>query len=360
MLTKLRSHGPWKADNCYSKEMLDQKNQQLGELVSKATKIVIIQADNPDGDSLASSLALEQVLGDLKKEPFLYCGVDMPDYLKHLQGWDRVNKDMPASFDLSIIVDTSALVLLEKLEASQYRNWVAARPVVVLDHHAGVKCDIPYATLVINEHKAVATGEVIFNLAKELNWPLNLLANTHIASSILSDSLGLTSEGTTSQTYRIMAELIESGVDRPALEEARRAFGKMPELIYRYKAQLISRTEFAREGSIALVSVPHEELMEYSPLYNPAPLIQNDMLQVEGVKVAIVLKHYNDGKTTGAIRCNLGASIAADLALHFGGGGHAYAAGFKMINNRPINEVKTECISVASELLDKLTEDGRK
>lgn len=334
-----------------------QESAKIEDILNDAKTVVIIQADNPDGDSLSSALAMEQILGDLGKQPHLYCAIDIPDYLKHLPGWDRVNKDMPSKFDASIIVDDSAVLLLEKLEQSPYRSWVASKPVIVLDHHADVKCDIPYATVVLNDNDAVATGEVIYYLTQQLNWSLNLQAKSLIASSILSDSLGLTSEGTTAGTYRIMADLIEAGVDRPALEEARRELSKMPEIIYRYKGELIKRTELHARGQLALVAIPHKELMEYSPLYNPAPLVQNDMLQVEGVKLAVVLKQYNDGKTTGAIRCGFGVKIAADLAKHFGGGGHVYASGFKIDNGKSFSDIKAECIRIATELLE--SQDGR-
>lgn len=325
---------------------MSKEAEAIGQLIDDSKTVVIIQADNPDGDSLASALALEQIVGDLGKEPHLYCGVDIPDYLKHLQGWDRVGKDMPSKFDLSIIVDTSANTLLEKLNDSHYRNLVASKPVIVLDHHSDVECDIPYATTVINDTDAVATGEVIYKLANELGWSLNLQAKTLIAGSILSDSLGLSSEGTTADTYRVMADLIEGGVDRPAMEEARRELTKMPLKIFKYKAQLIDRTEFHADDQIALVTVPHDELMEFSPLYNPAPLVQNDMLQTEKVRVAIVLKRYKDGKVTGAIRCGYNTKIANDLAGHFGGGGHPYASGFNVvcgINKFYGLNIKTNC-----------------
>ena len=325
--------------------------KKIADIVGTSKRIVVVQADNPDGDSLSSALALEQILGDLNKDTYLYCSVDMPDYLKHLPGWDRVNKDIPSQFDATIIVDTSAILLLEKLEASQYRSWVASRPVVVLDHHADVDCDIPYATVVVNDKQAVATGEVIYMLAHQLKWGLNLTAKTCIASSILSDSLGLTSEGTSAVTYRLMADLIEGGVNRPALEEARKALSKMPETIFRYKAELIKRTELHADGQLALVAIPHDELVRYSPLYNPAPLIQADMLQIDGVRVAVVIKQYNDGKVTGSIRCGYNTNIAAELAKQFGGGGHAYASGFKVDNGKPYNEIKEKCIRVAEELL---------
>ena len=325
---------------------------EIKRIIDSATHVVVIQADNPDGDSLASALALEEVLGELGKEVALYCGVDIPDYLKHLQGWDRVSKDLPTRIDASIIVDTSALVLLEKLEHSAGRGWVASKPVIVLDHHAGVACDIPYATVVVNDSQAVATGELLYRLAQQLDWPLTLPAKTHIVSSILADSLGLSSEGTAPATYRIVADLLEAGVNRPALEEARRAYSKMPAEIFRYKAILINRTELLADGRIAFVDIPHNELIQFSPLYNPAPLIQPDMLQTEGVLIAIVLKHYDDGKLLGSIRSSGSAPIAAALAEQFGGGGHAYASGFK-VTDRAYAEVKQDCIQKAAELLDR-------
>jgi phosphoesterase RecJ-like protein len=150
-----------------------------------------------------------------------------------------------------------------------------------------------------------------------------------------------------------MADMIENKVDRTKLEESRREYNKMPQSIFKYKAQLINRTEFYADGRLAIVSVPQADINEFSPLYNPAPLIQADMLQTEGVGVAVVLKHYSDGKITAAIRCNPLFPIGADLADHFGGGGHAYASGFKVQDERPFDDIKSECIRTATELMDR-------
>jgi nanoRNase/pAp phosphatase (c-di-AMP/oligoRNAs hydrolase) len=48
-----------------------KESAELTELIKTVQHIVIIQADNPDGDSLASALALENILGDLGKDPAL-------------------------------------------------------------------------------------------------------------------------------------------------------------------------------------------------------------------------------------------------------------------------------------------------
>jgi bifunctional oligoribonuclease and PAP phosphatase NrnA len=332
-------------------------NQQIKEILAAAQKIVILQADNPDADSLGSALALEALLAEQGKDTYLYCAVDMPDYLKYLEGWSRVNKDLPAQFDASIIVDASTLDLFERLRESSNIPWLAAKPNIVLDHHAETANDISFATVLRNDHEASSTAEVIYLLAKELGWQLPKDALPYILTGILGDTQGLSNQLTRAETYHIVGELVEQGVDRPALEELRRASSKMPEQIFRYKARLIERTELFADGRIAFVSVPHDEIMTYSPLYNPGPLIQSDMLQIAGVLVGIVCKLYDNGRVTGMIRCNPGGGIGSELAAALGGGGHAYAAGFKVQDGRPFNEIKAECIAKATELLDNLNKE---
>jgi phosphoesterase RecJ-like protein len=332
--------------------------EQIKGILAAARKIVVVQADNPDADSLGSALALEHILGEQGKEVALYCGVDAPGYLHYLRGWDRVQRDLPSSFDASIVVDASTMTLLEKLSQSGQKGWLAGKPCIVLDHHESVDNVIPFATVMINDGGRAATGELIYQLAKQLEWPLPKPAMECIMTAILGDTQGLTNQLASAGTYRVMAEIVEAGVDRPALEEIRRSYSKMPVEIFKYKASLIAHTEFSGDHRIASVVVPQVEINQYSPLYNPAPLIQNDMLQTTGVAVTIVFKSYDDGHITAAIRCNPGAGIGAELAKHFGGGGHAYASGFKLVTSRPLNEVKSECLSIASQLLAKLEEDN--
>lgn len=327
------------------------KQNDIQQSVETAQKILIIQADNPDGDSLGSALALEQILGDLGKDVWLYCGVDVPGYLKYLQGWDRVSQSIPSKFDLSIIVDTSANNLLEKLNSSQERSWVASKPVIVLDHHKGVECDIPYASLVVNASDFVSTGELIYQLSKNLDWPISIEAGECLLQSILSDTLGLTSDAPSGDTYRRIADLLDIGVSRSKLESARRELSKMHPKVYAYKAELISRTEFYNEGRTAIVVIPESELYDISPLYNPGALFLSEVSMVEGVDVGISFKVYKN-RITGAIKCSDNALIAGKLAETFGGGGHPFAAGFKIEGDSlNFSEIKTEVLAKVTELL---------
>lgn len=332
-----------------------QEANNIQAIIDRAQRIVVMQADNPDGDSLASSLALEQILGSLGKEVILYCAVAMPSYLSYLRGYDRVTDELPAKFDASIIVDTAADSLFEKLNRGGKRGWIASKPCVIIDHHA-VKPTIDFAS-VYCIHSGVATGEIIYELSQQLRWPLTLEAKEMITTSILADSLGLTSEGTSARSIHIVGELVEGGVRIAELENRRRELMRKSAEILRYKAKLIERIEYSADGRIATVTIPWDEIETYSHEYNPSILVLDEMRLVKGVDVAIAFKSYPNGKITAKIRCNYGKAIAGELAEHFGGGGHPYASGFKITDDRPLEDVKAECLAVALHLLDNLIQE---
>lgn len=330
--------------------------EKIQQILADAQRVVIIQADNPDGDSLGSALALEQILGDMGKDPYLYCGSGIPSYLSYLPGWDRVSKELPHQFDASIVVDTSAGSLLENLTLSGQQGWIAAKPCIIIDHH-DVEATISFAAVTCN-HPAVATGEVIYELAQQLSWPLNIEAKNMLSIAIMADSLGLTTPATSARSIHIIAELVEGGVNIAELETKRREMmRKSPELT-RYKGELLQRIEYFDDQRVAVVTIPWDEIQQYSPHYNPSMLVMEDMRLTTNTRVAIAFKIYSDGHLTAKIRANYGSPIAGKLAEHFGGGGHSYSSGFKMdfkdLKGRPFNEVKSECIQYATQLLDNL------
>ncbi|HCM52292.1 TPA: hypothetical protein DIS56_04185 [Candidatus Saccharibacteria bacterium] len=334
---------------------MSKEVDQIRKIIDPADHIVIIQADNPDADSLASSLALEDILTDQGKQVSLYCGVDLPTYLHYLPGWGRVVSKLPKQFDAGIIVDTASQKLLEQLDRQGAKGWLASRPVVVLDHHS-TEPDINFAKIIYRP-PAVATGEIIYELAQSFGWQLSKEAMDLIAVAILSDSLGLMSAATSARSIQIIAELVEQGVNLPELESARRETLRREAELIHYKGELLKRVEFHDNERIATVTIPWEEIEKYSPLYNPPMLVLDDMRLAKNTEVAICFKLYKDGKVTAKIRSNYGYGVADKLAEHFGGGGHPLASGFKVTDGRSYEDIKKEAISVASVLLDKVEKE---
>ena len=327
---------------------------ELQAVIDAAKTIVVMQADNPDGDSLGSSLALEAIFSEMGKTVYLVCAVNIPDYLKYLNGWSRVQKDIPHQFDATIIVDNSTETLFENYDASDTFAWIKSKPVVIIDHHTE-SSGISYADVTCIE-EAVSTGELIYRIAQAQQWPLPLDACEMIAVSIMSDSVGLVSDATTPQSIRVMADLVERGVSLAKLDDARRELMRKDPVLIPFKGELLQRVEYFCDGRLATVTVTWPEIERYSPLYNPTMLVIDDMRLIVGVRVAIGYKIYKDGKITGKIRCNYGVTIAGDLASAFGGGGHEYSAGFKITDGRALEDVKRAVALKTTELLDALKE----
>lgn len=329
--------------------------KQIQEIVDASNHLVILQADNPDGDSLGSALALEAIFSEMGKRVSLVCAIDMPAHLKYLPGWDRVMKQVPQSFDTTIIVDTSTETLFDVGKLDRGFEWIKTKPVIVIDHHTESN-GISFATVSVVK-PVVATSELIHEIAIELKWPLPVDACEMLAVSIMSDSLGLTTSSTTPSSFRVMADLVERGVDLAKLDAARRELMKKEQILIPYKGELLQRVTFDGNGRIASIVVPWKEIEQYSSLYNPTMLVIDDMRMTIGVKIAVGYKVYADGKITAKIRCNFGSPIANDLAVQFGGGGHPYAAGFKILDKTPLKQIKISVQKVAIKLLDELKEN---
>jgi phosphoesterase RecJ-like protein len=316
------------------------------QLINLAKKIIIIQAENPDGDSLGSALALEDILGDLKKDIILYCPVEIPKYMHYIQGWDRVVNSFDTTADLAIIVDTTADVLISKvLETPGVRHFLETHSVLAIDHHVS-KSNLSFKHTLLTED-AVATGEVIYGLASSVGWTINAQAAENLMIAIMSDSLGLTVQNVTSHTFLVASKLTDLGASNAKIEARRREQMKKSAEILKYKGVLIERIEYFLDGKLALIRIPWEEIQQYSEQYNPSVLVLDEMRFVEGVEIGIAIKTYPDGKLTGKLRSNL--PISADVAGFFGGGGHEYAAGFRVYET--IDTIIPELITATDKAL---------
>lgn len=323
------------------------------DLIISANKIIIIQAENPDGDSLGSSLALEEILGDLGKEVIMYCPVEIPKYMRYINGWDRVVSQFDTSADLGIIVDTTAEVLLTRvLDTPGVRHFLESRPVLIIDHHT-TESNLKFPHTSLTED-AVATSEIIYKLAVDSKWTINQQAAENLLIAIMSDSLGLTVQSVSPQTFFIAGKLTELGASNSSIEKRRREYMKKSAEILKYKGKLLERIEYYLDGKLAVVCIPFEEIQAYSDQYNPSVLVLDEMRLVEGVEIGVAIKTYPDGKLTGKLRSN--SPISATVAGFFGGGGHEYAAGFRVYES--IETIIPELIDASDKAIKGIQDDA--
>lgn len=324
--------------------------------IEQAKHILVIQAENPDGDSVAASLALESLILDnfTDKKVTMFCNLPVPAHLRYLKGHDRVVQDLPRDFDLAIIVDCAEEVLLAKTLQLPEAERLKKVPVLILDHHND-SINFKFETVNFIDESAVSSGAVVFNLAKENDLKVGEDTATFMTASILSDTMGLTLDFVGAGDFRMIADLTDLGANVPRIDQARRELNKRPQFITKYKAELLGRVEYLLDGRLAYVHIPWEEIEKYSGIYNPPILVFEDMRLTEGVQVVMAVKSYKNGKMTAKIRTNPGYEVAGAVAEKFNCGGHPGSAGCKVEPGMyTYDEFKAELMKCTREELDKL------
>ena len=322
--------------------------EKFTDFIKDKQSICIIQAENPDGDSLGAALALEEALSD--KEVSLYCPVDIPKYMRYFEGWSRVENEFPYRADGYIIVDTASSVLLSKLlNDGAIRNCLYSAPVLVIDHHeTDADLDFSYDSIIETTSSCCS---LLYKIFKDQKITISPLCAENLIYGIQSDTLGLTSQSTISDDFRAVAELMDVGANIADMEDRRREYSKKSPRILDYKADLIKRIEYNLDGKLATVHIPFDDIQEFSDEYNPNVLILEELRLVEGVEIAVAIKTYPDGKLTGKIRSN--KPIAEQVAGYFGGGGHPYAAGFRTYDTtyeEAVNDLMTATMDALESL----------
>ncbi len=321
--------------------------QNFAQFLDNKKRLCIIQAENPDGDSLGSAIALDYILD--QTENSLYCPVDIPKYLRYYPDWSRVTNEFDYRADSYIIVDTASSVLISKLlDDSAIKNSLYNKPVFVFDHHETPDdLDFPHETII---ELLPSCTDLIYKVASALDLKIPQSAAEALYSGLSSDTLGFVSASVDADALRVAADLVDLGANPAELEERRREFMKKSPRILDYKADLIKRIDYSLDGELATIHIPFDDIQKYSDEYNPNVLILEEMRLVEGVIVAIAVKTYPDGKITGKIRSSL--PISEQVAGYFGGGGHPYAAGFRAYD-LSYDEVVADIVKILPEIISQ-------
>ena len=179
----------------------------LARSVATASRILLAVHANPDGDAIGSLLGMYGILRLLGKRATPFCPDGVPATL-HFRPYaeDVVRALEPdASFELTLLMDTADVELAPVGFPPAERRGTLA----IIDHHQahGALGDI------VVRREVSAVGELLFDLAEELLWPLDEKVAQCLYTSIVADTGSFRYSRTTPTTHRAAAALIERGAD---------------------------------------------------------------------------------------------------------------------------------------------------
>lgn len=285
-----------------------------------ARSVLVTTHVHPDGDAVGSVLAvagLARTLGCPDVTCLLHDPV--PRLYRWLPGASSIAQPsgtIPA-VDLVVLVDASHA----ERTGSVAPAFAAAAKVAVIDHHVE---DPPEEYLYFSDASYGAAGEIVVDLFEAAGVPMTHDPALCAYVAIATDTGGFRFSNTTARTHRIVAGLLDCGVDVATVSG--HVFDAMSPSKFSLLRHVLNKMEFHANGRIAFGAVSQADMAEAGALDEDFGGLINYAGNVEGVELAILLRQTADGKWKASCRSGEGVSCASLMRL-FGGGGHERAAG---------------------------------
>lgn len=280
---------------------------------------------NPDGDSLGSTLTVISMLKRLGKQAYAYATPAIGQDLHFLPGLENVHvNELPAKpdFDTVILLECSDRKRGGDLE-SVLKN---AKTVINIDHHL---ISDKYGDINYIDSKASSTAEIIFQLFEAS--PDNMIPTpaecTCLYTGLVTDTQRFLHTNTTAEAMRVGSALVALGADVNTINQVIYFTKSYIELKLLGRALEKMELRFDNKYSQIVLTRRDFEALGATPAQTQGIVSQPTM--IPGVEVSALIKEEPD-----RISVNLRSRNATDvsrIAQVFGGGGHARASGFKVM-----------------------------
>ncbi len=305
----------------------------INQLLANPKKIAIIPHRSPDGDAMGSTLALYHFLLKEGHEPIVIAPNEFPDFLAWLPSSDQVlifenQKESTTKIlnecDVIFTLDFNALHRTGEMEKVLMPLNV---PFIMIDHHQAPES---YATYAYSDTQYGSTCEMIYNFISFLGKKeqIDKTIATCIYTGILTDSGSFRFPKTTGTTHRIIAELIDLGVENTKIPTL--LFDNNSENSLKLLGRALQNMIVLSEYKTAYISLSQKELDEFDYQKGDTEGIVNYGLSIKGIHLAaIFIEHKDENIIKISFRSQGDFDVNQFARQHFNGGGHINAAGGK-------------------------------
>ena len=311
--------------------------EQIISKIEQYDSIVIFGHRNPDGDCYGSQIALRNILRAKYPTKNVYCvGTGLKKFYDIIGRMDVVSDETIAK-SLAILLDGN------DLERSEDKRIYQALDYAKIDHHIDT-FTFKEGPEVIDD-KASSTCELIYMFAKENNCEIDLVSASALYLGMMTDTGRFQFANNFVKMFSIVRDLCDLGVDPILLNKTNNL---VPEISLDIKAFIYSHVVKRDDGIIYAVATKKDR----------------DALGVTSAQIcgntsllSYIIDHpiwFIASETdVGGMQVEMRSSMfdVQRIAVHFGGGGHTFAAGFTIsyFNEEVLNELITMCAQAVKE-----------
>jgi phosphoesterase RecJ-like protein len=326
--------------------------RQIIEVIKKHRTFIVTSHVNLEGDALGSQLALGHLIEKMGKKKVWYVDeTPVPETYRFLPKQEKVSADLsiPRQAEVLMTVDCPTQERIGKVARYIGDDTL----VVTIDHHISNQ---RFGDLNWVQPKAAATGEMIYTLYKTAGVPVDKTAAMNLYAAIATDTGQFSYSNTTTQTHRVIAELIARGVEPYFMSEkiyesnsvgSRRLLGKVLETL-----------NVVHNGKIGYVCITQQMLKETGCTADDTDGFCNYTRSIKGVEVGLLFRESEDPRKMKISFRSKGLVDVNQVAGEFGGGGHRAASG--CVVDGSLNEVKQRVLSAVARAVEAAKDKKRK
>lgn len=316
---------------------------------------------NPDGDCVASTMAMWQFLKKCFPDKEIYVLLEEPaPIFAFIRGVSEIlvmDDEAPLSeeqknltFDLMIVIDT----VLDRT-GNAYAYIERAGKVINIDHHIS---NPGQGDISVIDTSAAASAQIVYELITCTPGYKALmdkeLAQT-LYTGIIHDCGVMQYSNTSPKTLRIVADLVEYGFDFPKLIDE--TFYERTQVQSKITGKALYDARLILDGRAVVSLIDLKTMGEMGAQKKDLTGIVNQLRYIKDVEVAVFIYETKRRVYKVSLRSCGGVDVAR-ICSRFGGGGHVRAAGCTMEGNyKDIVQKISE--QIAGELSDDSASDRR-
>lgn len=303
---------------------------ELKQLLSRPQDILIVSHRNPDGDAVGSSLALYHFLNKFGHTVRVVFPSEYPHFLEWMPS---VNDAIIYDLDEEVtqgIVDRASLVFCLDFNALDRIDKVGDMlakakklKMVMIDHHLYPE---NFADFVLSDTTASSTSELIFDFIEMMDEKKELdpIIGECIFTGILTDT-GSFKYSTSAKLFRIVAELLDIGVDDYRLQDL--IFNNYTEKQLKLLGHcLYNQMEILPEFKTGIITLTKNDYETFDIQRGDTEGIVNYLLKMPNIKIAAFITEQPKIIKV-SLRSKGDFSVQEIATKYFKGGGHKNASG---------------------------------
>ncbi|MGX8175904.1 DHH family phosphoesterase [Exiguobacterium artemiae] len=304
--------------------------EQIRQLIEQAKTIIIHRHERPDPDALGSQFGLQIVLQQRFPEKNIKAVGEMATSLAFMGTLDAVEAHEYQDA-LVIILDTANEARIDGGDA------LGGRQTIKIDHHPD---EDPYADVQLVDTTVSSTSELLVHLLNEWGYVIPEAAAIQFYAGIVGDTGRFQFRGTTSRTFSVAAQLLDTGIDTDWLY---RNMYQTELVALQLQGYVLQHIQFTKAG-VGYVVLTQDTLASFDATVEQASLLVNSFAGLKGLKAwALFLETDKEVR----VRLRSKGPIINEVAKEFNGGGHPMASGATIKNLTEVDAVISRLNEVA-------------